>query len=237
MGANVNHYKARLSRVLLEQYQNAAGSLVCSSAVAPHAGQYLQAHDPSDDLDATSHSLFVSGLAEPQAHRGELEFDIAGLLPDSWQPGTQLLVRGPLGRGFNLPRSVRKLALAAIHSSPGRLLPLLAQASAAEVTLFCDQPGGELPMHVEQQGLENLPSATAWADFLGIDIAIEDLDELPNLFGLKQSLPKKIQAQVLVRSAMPCCGLAQCGVCAIATSKGAKLVCEDGPVFELSDLV
>lgn len=233
----MNHYKARLSRVLLEQYQNAAGSLVSSGGVAPQPGQYLQAHDPSDEQDATPHSVFISGLAKPQVRGNEVEFDIAGPLAANWQPGTQLVLRGPLGRGFSLPRSVRKLALAAIHSGPGRLLPLLTQAGAAEIALFCDQSTGELPMQVEQQGLENLSNALAWADFLAIDIGIEDLDDLPNLLGLKQPLPKKIQAQVLVRSTMPCGGLAQCGVCAVATNRGAKLVCEDGPVFELSDLV
>jgi dihydroorotate dehydrogenase electron transfer subunit len=128
------------------------------------------------------------------------------------------------------------LALAAIGSGPGRLLPLIAEAPNAEVAIFCDI-ASELPLSIEQQGLENLPAALDWADFLAIDIALEDLDDLANYLKLKPPPPKKMQAQVLVRTAMPCGGLAQCGVCVLSTNSGNKLACEDGPVFELRDLV
>lgn len=237
IGAHVSHYKARLSQVLLEQYQNAAGRLRSRAAAMPKPGQYVHVYDPSDELDAVGHTFFVSGLAESQASSDEIEFSIDGPLPAEWQPGTELNIRGPLGRGFNLPRSVRKLALASIGSGPGRLLPLAAAAPNAEIALFCDAPVGELPFSIEQQGLENLPEALVWADYLAIDISIQDLDDLATYLKLKPPLPKKFLAQVLVRTQMPCGGVAQCGVCTLSTNRGNKLACADGPVFDLRDLV
>jgi dihydroorotate dehydrogenase electron transfer subunit len=195
-------------------------------------------HNPTDAEDAVPHSIFAAGLAETQASTGgQIEFNIAGSLPASWEPGTQLLARGPLGRGFRVPRSVRRMALAAIGGGPGRLLPVLAEAPAAEVALFCDEPVAELPLRVEQQGLDALPGVLAWADYLVIDNSLDELDELPRLLGLRQPLPRNLEAQALVRAAMPCGGLAECGVCTLPTNRGNRLVCEDGPVFDLSELV
>jgi dihydroorotate dehydrogenase electron transfer subunit len=233
MGANASHYKARVSRVLLEPYQNAAARLVCPELARPRPGQYLQIYDPVDELDAVPHSVFASGLAETKTN----EFDISGELPQSWQPGTRVLVRGPLGHGFNPPRSVRRLALAAISGGPGRLLPLIAQTRTAEVALFSDVEAEGLPLTVEQRNLEDLPSAFSWADFVAIDIAATELDELGSYVKLKQPLAKNVVAQALVRAEMPCGGLAQCGVCAISTSRGLRLACEDGPVFDLKELI
>ena len=42
------------------------------------------------------------------------------------------------------------------------------------------------------------------------------------------------EAQALVRTPMPCGALADCGVCTVRTSRGPKLACKDGPVFDLS---
>jgi len=59
---------------------------------------------------------------------------------------------------------------------------------------------------------------------------------------LKQILgkisPLKIpgQAQILVRTPMPCGALAQCGVCSVELRGGAQLACENGPVFDLKSL-
>jgi NAD(P)H-flavin reductase len=37
-------------------------------------------------------------------------------------------------------------------------------------------------------------------------------------------------------AAMPCSGLADCGVCAVPARRGYKLACKDGPVFDLDEL-
>jgi len=209
--------------------------MACPAAAIPLPGQYLQAYDPNDPLEVIPTSLFVAG--ESLVSRGgEASFPVAGLLPAAWQPGTQLQLRGPLGRGFELPTKIRRLALAAIGGSPARLLPLVTER-VSEVVLFCDSQVGELPMSVEIQGLDSLPSALAWADFLAIDIPLDKLDELATYLGMKEALPLSLQGQALVLAPMPCGGLAQCAVCALATRSGAKLACADGPVFDLHELI
>lgn len=228
------HYKGRLVEILLEPYQNAAGRIACPSAAVPKPGQYLQAYDPNDPLEVVPTSLFAAGESSV-ARNGEASFAVAGPLPATWKPATQLQLRGPLGRGFDLPARVRRLALAVIGGGPGRLLPLVTKA--AEVALFCDGEIAGLPMTVEVQGLEALPGALTWADFLAIDIPLERVDDLGDILGIKESWPRSLQAQALVRTAMPCGSLAQCGVCTVATRRGAKLVCEDGPVFDLQELL
>lgn len=229
------HYKGRLAEILLEPYQNAAARITCALAAIPQPGQYLQAHDPNDPMEVVPTSIFAAG-GSTRFRNGEASFTVAGPLPSTWQPGTQLQLRGPLGRGFELPTKLKRLALAAIGGSPARLLPLVTER-AAEVVLFCDSQVGELPMSVEIQGLDTLPSALAWADSLAIDVPLDKLDELTTYLGVKERLPGALLGQVLVVAPMPCGGLARCGVCALATRDGDKLACEDGPVFDLADFV
>jgi hypothetical protein len=37
----------------------------------------------------------------------------------------------------------------------------------------------------------------------------------------------------LITVPMPCGGMGDCGVCNVMTKKGPRLVCKDGPVFDL----
>lgn len=229
------HYKARLTSLLLEPYQNAAARLQIPLAALPRPGQYLQAHDPANAESVLSTQLFPAGH-EPASREGEaIELAVAGPLPASWQPGAQLQLRGPLGRGFSLPQGTRRLALAASGRTAARLLPLAAEA--AEVALFCDEPPGELPSHIEVQPLAALPASLAWADFLALDIPPTQVEELPRLLGFHERAPKTLRGQALVTPAMPCGGLAQCGVCSFATPRKALLACSQGPVFALADLL
>lgn len=207
----------------------------CPVDAAPSAGQYLQAHALGDELQAVPISVFVAGSAVPAGLK-DVSLPIWARLPENWQPGTELLLRGPLGHGFDLPKRAKRVALAALAGSPGRLLPLvnLALMQHAEVVLCCDAPLGELPLAVEVQGLDDLRKIIRWTDYLALDIKLEDIEELRSLLG---STPGTLTAQALVVAPMPCGGLAQCGVCTLATSKGPRLACEDGPVFDLKVLL
>src|SRR5690606_1953198 len=94
----MNHYTAQLSALLLERYQNAAARLQLPTAALPRPGQYLQAHDPADGLAAVAVQLFAAGHMPPEPEGNIAELAVAGPLPAGWQPGTQLRLRGPLGR-------------------------------------------------------------------------------------------------------------------------------------------
>ncbi|QYK51933.1 MAG: hypothetical protein KF701_05405 [Anaerolineales bacterium] len=231
----MNHYTAQLSALLLERYQNAAARLQLPTAALPRPGQYLQAHDPADGLAAVAVQLFAAGHMPPEPEGNIAELAVAGPLPAGWQPGTQLRLRGPLGRGFSLLPNTRRLALAASERNAARLLPLAAEADA--VAVFCDEPLGELPSQFEIQPLAALPAALAWADFLALDLPPGQVDELPRLLGIHERAPKTLRGQALVTPPMPCGGLAQCGVCSFATPRKAQLACNQGPVFNLADLL
>src|SRR6266498_5110890 len=102
----------------------------CPSNLIPSPGQYLLAGDGSDaPLPAP---LFHTDSA-PQG------FIAAAPIPDSWNPGTELHLRGPLGRGFTLPLSARRVGLVELDSSPARLKGLIRRAlkQDAAVVLIC----------------------------------------------------------------------------------------------------
>lgn len=158
-------------------------------------------------------------------------------LPATWQPGGQLLLRGPLGRGFCLPGDVRHLALVAAGNTITRLAPLIVQGQMkADIVLCTDLSAGALTSSVEIYPLSSFPEISPWADFVAIDLLLDGLPHLRKQLGLapEQILPCPVQALIL--TPMPCSGLAKCGVCAVSGRRGYRLVCEDGPVFELSQL-
>ncbi|MEX2143486.1 MAG: hypothetical protein WD740_02735 [Anaerolineales bacterium] len=224
-----------MAELLLEAYQNASVRIDMPLQAAPKAGQFIQAWTPHDELAVVPISLFAT--TPPERRPGtEISFSCLAELPESWQPGTELLLHGPLGRGFELPRRSQRVALAALGSSPGRLLPLVQPAlqQRAEVVLCCDAQVRELPLAVEVRSLDFLVEALRWADFVAVDAPLEELDTLS---GLLSRIPRAISGQALVFSPMPCGGMAQCGVCSLTTRSGVRLACEDGPVLELSQLV
>jgi dihydroorotate dehydrogenase electron transfer subunit len=95
---------------------------------------------------------------------------------------------------------------------------------------------GHLPDEVEIQPFSVLEEVLAWADYIAFDVSRE------NLPGLRERLEKVKQAsagreaQVLVRTPVPCGGVAECGVCAVRLKSSPKLACKEGPVFDLREI-
>lgn len=233
----MTYYTGRLSQILLEAYQNASAQLVCPAEAAPAAGQYLQTSDPQDALQAVPVTLFAAGPAHPLPG-GQVSLAVQGALRPDWEPGTQLALRGPLGRGFTLPRRAKRVALVCLAGSPGRLLPLAAQALAqgSEVALASQTfTVGDLAPAIEVHELSDMPQLLAWADYLALDLDRAELETLESRLGGRP--PRAITAQALVRAPMPCGGLASCGVCSLPAGLGARLICAEGPVFELGQLL
>lgn len=215
---------------LLELYyetERAAARILCPPRLIPAPGQYLLAHDGSDAPLAVP--VFPAGLAADG-------FLAAPSLPRAWTPGTQLHLRGPLGRGFSLPLTARRVALLAWDDSPARLLALLPAAlkQDAAVTLVCQTAPRDLPPEIEVQPLQALAETLAWADFLAVDAGRESLPGLRSKLGERNQPSAEIQ--VLVRTQMPCGALAECGVCAVRIRGGWKMACKDGPVFDWREL-
>jgi dihydroorotate dehydrogenase electron transfer subunit len=207
-----------------------SGRIPCPPRLAIKPGQYLLASAPGLS-ECLPTALFPAQLT------GDTIL-LAPPLPPAWLPGIALALRGPFGKGFHLPPAARRMALAALDVHPFRLLPLIAPALAQgmEIALFTQLIPPGLPPQVEVLPIQNLPEAAAWADYLAIDLLQLGLPGLPARLGLKPGQSLTCRAEALVVTAMPCGGLADCGVCAVKTAAGWHLACKDGPVFDFASL-
>jgi NAD(P)H-flavin reductase len=201
----------------------------CPSNLIPSPGQYLLAGDESN-----------SPLPVPLFHTDSAPqgFIASAPIPDSWNPGTELHLRGPLGHGFGLPLTVRKVGLIAFDNSPARLRGLIRPAlnQDAAVVLVYNSSVENLPDEVEAHPLSALNDIVEWADYLAFDVARENLNQMRERLGKLNQVASGKDAQVLVHTAVPCGGVAECGICAVTLKSSWKLACKDGPVFGWREL-
>jgi hypothetical protein len=217
---------------LEEIYLDGSARIACPPELTPAPGQYLLAH-ANGSTDPLPVPIFSSLPLPPSGFRS------APALPSVWQPGQLLHLRGPIGHGFTVPTQARKVALIAFDASPTRLLGLLSYAlkQKAEVVLISDSAIGDLPEIVEVQPLKAILDVLQWADYAAMDVDRENLSQLRERLAGKEQLTAKIEAQVLIRAPMPCGAIAECGVCALPLHHDWKMICKEGPVFELKNLL
>ena len=202
--------------------------IACAPGLIPAPGQYALAHEQGSPAPLAD-VLFL--------FRSEADgFVCAPPVPKDWRPGSRLNVRGPLGNGFVPPPAAKRLALIAAARPPARLLALVAPAfqRGASVTLVCDDPPDDVPLQVEVQPWRAVADVCRWSDYAAFDVEREYLSEMMKRFGNDSRPVLGGEGQALVRTPMPCGALADCGVCTVRTSRGPKLACKDGPVFDLS---
>jgi dihydroorotate dehydrogenase electron transfer subunit len=204
--------------------------IICDNSTVPAPGRYLLAHEAGSDAPLAT-ELFA---AEYRSHG----FVAAPPLPSVWLPGAVLDIRGPLGNGFVLPPGARRVALIAFNDDPAPLLPLVGEAvrQAAAVALVCANPPLELPLHVEVHPPAALRDICMWSDYAAFIVERDSVDALVRTVTQGQGLVVGGEALALIRTPMPCGGLADCGVCTVRTKNGPRLACVDGPVFELGVL-
>jgi hypothetical protein len=82
-----------------------------------------------------------------------------------------------------------------------------------------------VPSEVEVLPPSALAGAAGWADYLAADC---NLGELAQLRGLR--------GEALVRTPLPCGGMADCGACAVRLKRGYLLACKEGPVVDLQKI-
>ena len=220
--------KGQVIETILEDGQRLA-RISCPTSLIPSVGQYLLASDASDS------PLPVPLYYTDSAPEG---FLAAPPIPQSWMPGLQISLRGPLGRGFAIPTSVRKIALIAFDDAPLRLRGLIRPALklGAAIVLVSDFAVDNLSDEVEAQPLSALQDVLAWADFAAFDVARVNLFELREKLRIMKQAQAACEAQVLIRTAVPCGGVADCGVCGVSLKSGWQLACKDGPVFDLREI-
>jgi hypothetical protein len=217
--------------LLSEIYLDSRAQILCPPELIPAPGQYILAH-ASASADPLAVPVFFS-------HSAPNGFCAAPFLPREWTPGTQLNLRGPLGHGFSIPTFARKVALIAFDESSARLHGLISIAlkQDAEVVLVSNSIVGDVPEAVEVQPQQALTDIYQWADYAALDVARENLHQLGEMLGKREQAKSPREAQVLVRAPMPCGALAECGVCALTIRREWKMICKDGPVFELNSIL
>ena len=216
----------RIVELLLEDGCRYA-RISCHEGLIPGPGQYLLASHGSDSI-----------LPVPIFHTDSAPQGFIGPAYNGWKPGDLLALRGPLGRGFFLPTSARKVGLIAFDSPPSRLKGLIPPAlrQNASVVMLCDSNSDHLPDVVEVQPVSAMKEIFQWADYIALDVDRANLGALREILqgaGTRAAIPR---TQVLVRTSMPCGGLAECGVCAVTTRSDWKLACKEGPVFDLGEI-
>jgi dihydroorotate dehydrogenase electron transfer subunit len=112
----------------------------------------------------------------------------------------------------------------------------IALKQGAAVVLICDSRGDQTPDEVEVQPLSALGEIFEWADYTAFDVSREHLLKLKEMIGDQNRASARKEAQVLVRTPMPCGGVADCGVCAVTLKSGWKMSCKDGPVFDWGEV-
>jgi len=209
-----------------------AAQITCPPGLVPAPGQYLLAQAESGANSALPVPVFLAA-ATPNG------FQAATPWPANWTPGTKLMLKGPLGKGFSLPPAARKVVLASWSKSQGRVLALLeaCRRQKAEVALLSENTPVGLPLSVEVLPLAALPEVAAWADYAALDMPRDEIADILSGQSLRDALPHLSgYAQVFIETPVPCGGLAECGVCAVETRKGIRLACKDGPVFDLAEI-
>lgn len=204
------------------------GRLRCAPQLIPAPGQYLLAWAESDPAAPLATPIFSAGVCPGG-------FALASSLPVSWQPGMQLHIRGPFGKGLQLPATARFVALVSLGSDALRLLALTEAilAQRAALVLLTDRPPEGLPAAIEISRISALAETARWADYIAADLPRA---VLPSFLRILAGASYHGEGQVLVETALPCGGMADCGVCAVSLRKGHQLTCKDGPVFNLKTL-
>ncbi len=225
----MRRHKGWVKELQIEPSGMVSARIACPPRAVPQPGRYLLA------------SWGEAILATPLFLEASFEdgFLAAPPAPVGWDPGTRLELRGPRGNGFSLPADTRRLVLAALGDTVSRLLPVADAALRQEmaVVLFSDAMLPSLPSAMEASPMTALPDALSWADFLVLDLPLEQVSRLGDRLEITGDAVLPCPGQALVLASMPCAGLAGCGVCALRTRRGWKLACEDGPVFPLQDLL
>ena len=227
----MSQIRAEVIEIWLAENGDTGIRIACQTTLQPAVGQYILANG-MDFQAVPSTPLFSISY-------NEKEILVAPPAPPAWRVGMQLSLRGPLGEGFSMPRTARKVALAVLTSNPYRLLALVQQALAQEavVVFFTAVIPGGLSPDVEVLPFEQLPEVLRWADYLALDFQASQISQLNHTLGLPAGRNCPCKAQALVQIDMPCGGTGNCGVCSILTRRGWRLACDDGPVFELNELL
>lgn len=172
------------------------------------------------------------------------------------QEGDMIDLLGPLGQGFEIGPQSRNLLLVAggIGIAPLVALAERGMANGCRVALLLGAPAQAqlYPGHLLPSGVKLLVATedgSAGRRGPVTDLLADLVPEADQVFACgptsmykslwslrrrKWAKKKSVQVSMEVRMG---CGFGGCYGCAIETKRGLKLVCQDGPVFDLNDVI
>ncbi len=174
------------------------------------------------------------------------------------KPDDKIDIIGPLGNGYSISNKAKSLLLIAggIGIAPLRFLAERAVTMNKSVTILMGArfPNGLYPRHLLPSNanvitiVENCDNNSLYKEGLVVDLLpqyLEDHDQVfacgPNaMYGAMSDVLKKccykgsVQVSLEVRMG---CGFGVCYGCSIKTRQGMKRVCQEGPVFNIKDII
>ncbi len=224
--------------------------LILTSPELPqlHAGQLMLIRDNNSFDPYLRRAYFPLLQQAPNSNSVSLLVSTSDLLSRK-SVGATVDIIAPIGNGFALDASTRRLLLAGDESHISPLIALAHEATQKliAVTLLIEQVDQSsvqalehlLPLDVEYQVVPNISDLLLdllrWPDQLcaaGSSTLYTKLRQPIAQMGLATS---NNFSQVIVAPPMAC-GFGACLACAVETPHGISLACVDGPVFHLSDV-
>ena len=170
------------------------------------------------------------------------------------QPRDKLDLLGPLGNGFTIHPTSQNLLLVAGGMGIAPLVFLAEEAvkHGKEVTLLYGAPTAAQLYPYMPDGLEVIyatedetmgrhgkivafsPDFFDWADQIFACGPLPMYRNMANNYPQLQQSGKSTQISLEVRMG---CGLGVCYGCTVKTKRGLKQVCQDGPIFDLDDIL
>ena len=171
------------------------------------------------------------------------------------QKGESLDLLGPLGNGFSIEPASRKLLLVAggIGIAPLAFLTQQALSQGKSVTLLLGArtASGLYPQRLLPGGIQTTittEDGSGGTRGMITDVLPDFVDGADQIYACgplamyeaiaaqeqQEHLRKPIQVSLEVRMG---CGLGACYGCSIKTRRGMKQVCQDGPVFNLEEIL
>lgn len=226
-------------------------------ARSAHPGQFVMVRC-SDTLDPLLRRALSLHRIEPATGRVAILYSVGGAgtaYLGRRRPGDTVDLLGPLGRGFSVRPSSRRLllvgvgwglaslvALAEREVARDRAVTVLAGADTAaqavpstlispEVELVVATGDGSLGYHGEVEAL--VKDYWAWADEV---YACGPISFYRRLRETVTGLWPRKRVQVLAESPMAC-GVGACFGCTVETRRGPLIACREGPRANLHDLV
>lgn len=223
-------------------------------AAAASAGQRVAVRAPGD---APIHRITVPFSAIDQ-QAGTVSFLWGGadeaLRQRELRVGDTLNILGPIGHSWTVDAAARQLLLVGTTGLVGSLLALATSALRRHcaVTMVLGGPigpglpAGLVPADVEYHLGRGLDPAGAaldllddgtirWADAIFAALPASSWSRLAQRVERTRVRWDRGLAQADAEMALPC-AVGVCGVCELPVGRKARLVCVDGPIFDLRDL-